>query len=235
MRRAGSQVERVEAARQRLQLIHRDGREAVVALGGEPLKHILGNVHAAGRHRDDIRAETRERVDQRMNRAAEFQIAAERDGESLQMALFLAQDVEVAERLRRMLAAAVAGVEHGAWRVLGGHARGAVMWMAQHDQVSIAGDDAHRVGEALALGRGARLHIGRADHRAAQTMHRGFETEARARRRLVKQRRHDQSGRRRDLFAAFELGGKAVGQRKHALDVRGLEILDRNDVEFCQA
>jgi len=45
-------------------------------LGGEPFKHILRNVHAAGRHRDDVRAEARERVDQRMNRAAKFQIAA---------------------------------------------------------------------------------------------------------------------------------------------------------------
>ena len=76
MRRAGRQIERVEAAGQRLQLVHRDGRKAVIALGGKPLEHVIGNVHAAGRHRDDVRAETRERINQRVNGAAKLQIAA---------------------------------------------------------------------------------------------------------------------------------------------------------------
>ena len=150
------------------------------------------------------------------------------------MALLFAQDVEIAQRLSGMLAAAVAGVQHRAWRVLGSDARRAVMRMAQHDQVGIAGDDADRIGQALALGGGARLHIGRTDHGAAEAMHRGLEAETGAGRRLVKQRRHDEAGGGRDLFAALELGGEAVGERKHAFDVRGLEILDRNDVKFCQ-
>src|SRR5215469_17152604 len=131
MRRAGRQIERVEAAGERLELIHRDGRKAVVALGGEPLEHVVGDVHPGSGDGDDIRAEARERVDERMDRATKLKVAAERDGETLQVAFFLSQDVEVAKRLRRMLAAAVAGVEHRAWRVLGGDAGRAVMRMAQ--------------------------------------------------------------------------------------------------------
>ena len=94
-----------------------------------------------------------------------------------------------------MLAAAVARVEHRARRVLRRHARRAVMGMAQHDQVGVSRDDAHGVGEALTLGGGTGVHIGRADHRAAQPMHRGLEAEPRARRGFVEKRRHDQSGR----------------------------------------
>ncbi len=150
------------------------------------------------------------------------------------MALFLAQNVEIAKRLGGMLAAAVARVHHRAWRVLRGHPRRAVMRMAQHDQVGVTGDDAHGIGQTLTLGGGARVHIGRADHGAAEPMHRGLEAEPGARRGFVKQRRHDQSGGGHNLFALRELPGKAVGKCKHAFDVRGLEILDRNDVKFCQ-
>src|SRR5271166_1398437 len=98
------------------------------------------------------------------------------------MAFLLAQDVEIAKRLSGMLAATVAGIQHRAWRVLGGYARRTVMRVAQHDEVRIARDDAHGICQALTLGGGARVHIGRADHSAAETMHRGLEAEACARR-----------------------------------------------------
>ena len=76
MRRAGRQIKRVESARKRFELVHRNGREAVVALRGQPLQHVVGHTHSSRRHRDNVRAESRERIDQRMNRAPKLQVTA---------------------------------------------------------------------------------------------------------------------------------------------------------------
>ena len=97
------------------------------------------------------------------------------------MPFFSTQYVKVAKRLRRMLAAAVAGVQHRARRVIGRNSRRAVMRMPQYNQVGISANDANRIGEALTLRRRACVHIGRADHRAAEPMHRGFKAEPRPR------------------------------------------------------
>src|ERR1017187_7371555 len=101
------------------------------------------------------------------------------------MPLLLAQDVEVAERLRGMLAAAVTRVDNRAWRIVSRNPCRAIMRMANDDQVRIAAHHAHRIGEALALRGGTRVHIGRTDDGAAEAMHRGFEAEPRAGRGLI--------------------------------------------------
>ena len=234
MRRVGRQVERVDSARERAQLFHRDRRKTVLAFGGDAFQHVVRHVHPVIRHGHDVGAEAGERINQRMDGAAEFQIAADGDRQSPQLPLLAAQDIEVAKRLCRMLAAAVARVNHGAWRVLGGDPRRAVARMAHHDNVGIGAHHAHGVGQGFALGGRGRVHVGRADDGAAEPMHRGFETQARAGRRFVEKRRHDKAVGSLERFAAFEPGGERVGELENPLDIDRGQVFDRDDVVFSE-
>ncbi len=169
-----------------------------------------------------------------MDRAAILQITADRDRQPFEVALLLAQDIEIAQRLGRMLAAAVAGVEDRTRRVFGGDPCGAVVRMAHDDQVGVGADHAGRVGEAFALGRGAGVHIGRTDHGAAEAMHRGLETEAGASRGFVKQRGHDQAARKVEALATLQCRRKLIRQREDPFDFRDRQVLDRDHVAFRQ-
>ena len=133
-----------------------------------------------------------------------------------------------------MLAAAVAGVDDGAWRILRGHPRRAIMGMAHDDQVRIAADHAYRICQAFALGGGTRMHVRRADDGAAEAKHRGFEAESRAGRGLIEKRRHDEAVGDRQALGVFKRGREAIGEREDALDFGKSEILDRYDVIFRQ-
>src|ERR1700675_3865302 len=101
-----------------------------------------------------------------MDGAAALEIAGNRDLHVLKTLLLRAQREQVAQRLRRMLVAAVAAVDYGNLRIFGGQTRGAVARMADDDDVGIVGNDADGVGEAFALGGGTHRWIGAGDVRA---------------------------------------------------------------------
>ena len=87
--------------------------------------------------------------------------------------------------------AAVAAIDHRDLRIFRREPRGAVARMADDDDIGVIGDDADRVGEALALGGGTDRGIGAGDIGAAEPQHGAFEGEPRAGRRFVEQARQD--------------------------------------------
>jgi hypothetical protein len=127
-----------------------------------------------------------------------------------------------------MLPAAVTGVEHRARRILGRDAPRAIARVTHDQQIGVRAHHPHGIGQTFALGSRAGVHVGGADDRAAQPMHRRLEAQARARRGLVEQRRHDQTVGGLELFAAFQGGGEFIGQAKDPLDFRQRQVVDRN-------
>ena len=67
--------------------------------------------------------------------------------------------VQIAKRLGGMFAAAVAGIQHRARRIVGRDSRRAVVRMPQHNDVGISADDANRIGKTLSLRGRACVHI----------------------------------------------------------------------------
>ena len=128
-------------------------------------------------------------LDQRMHGAAELEVAAQADGQVREAALFAPDGQKVGQRLRGVVVAAVAGVDHRHVRLHRGHQRRALLGVAHGDDVRVAGDDFHGVGNALALGGRGRGRLGKAQHLPAQFVHGRLKAEARARGGLEKQRR----------------------------------------------
>ena len=122
-----------------------------------------------------------------MHRAAELEVAAEADGQVFKAALAPPYRKKVCERLRRMLVAAVARVDDGHVRAVGGDAGRALLRVAHDGDVRIAGDGADGVRDALTLGDGAGVRLREADHLAAQAQHRRLKAKARAGARFVEQ------------------------------------------------
>ena len=96
-----------------------------------------------------------QRLDQRVHRASEFQVAAQADREIAEASLQGADRQQVGQRLRRVLVAAVSGVDDRDARFHGRDERGALLRMPHRADVRVAGDDPDRVRDALALGSGA--------------------------------------------------------------------------------
>ena len=198
---------------------------------------MRGQLHALGRHRHDGRAEARQRIDEGVDRARALEVAGDRDLQVLEALVLLLEGEQVAQRLGRMLVAAVAAIDHRDRRVFGGEPRRAVARMADHDDVGVVGDHAHRVGEAFALGGRTGRRIGAGDDLAAEPDHRALERQPRAGRGLVEQAREDVV--RADVGAAADaIGEMLVGQLlqvglggvENGLDVLVGQVVDRNDV-----
>ena len=172
-----------------------------------------------------------------MDGAAAFEIAGNRDLHVLEALFLRAQREQVAQRLRRVLVAAVAAIDHRDLRIFGGEPRRAVARMADDDDVGVIGDHADGVGEAFALGGGADGRIGAGDIGPAEPQHGAFERQARAGGRLVEQARQDEF--RRDRGAASDpVGDVVVGEflqkplrdLEDRLDLLVGQIIDRDDV-----
>ncbi|TYZ63645.1 hypothetical protein PybrP1_009009 [[Pythium] brassicae (nom. inval.)] len=180
----------------------RTGWSEQAAEGGQHSSSIGGTVlvqqsqtkapapHTAQRTRGDVvdrDVEEREQPGERVHRAAVLEVADHRDDlarEPVEVAAQLVVDrVEVQQRLRRVLADAVAGVQHGLARGGGGDGGAALHRVAQHDHVRVALEAADRVAERLALLAARRALVHRHDE-PAEAQHRGLERARRARRRL---------------------------------------------------
>jgi len=119
--------------------------------------------------------------------AAEFQIAAEANGEVFKAALFPLDGQQVGQRLGGVVVAAVPGVDDRDGHVLRRHPGRALLEVPHGDDVREAFHGLGRVGHALALGHGAAAGVGKADDLAAQLQHGGFKAQPRAGRGLVKE------------------------------------------------
>src|SRR2546428_6604720 len=110
--------------------------------------HLLEDLrrHLEGRraHEGEVGSELRERVRERVDRAAVLQIADEGDVLALERAFLVPDRVQVEERLRRMLARTVAGIEDRLLGELRRETRGALVRMAKHDRVAVRLDHPDR-------------------------------------------------------------------------------------------
>ena len=194
-------------------------------------------LHAGRGEGIDGGAEPRQRVNEGVDRAAAFKVAGDRDLHVFEAFVLRSQREQVAQRLRRVLVAAVAAVDHRHRRIFGGKPRRAVARVADDNDVGVIADDADGVGEAFALGRGTHGGIGAGDFVAAEPQHGALERQPRARRRLVEQARQDEFGR--DAGAASDPVGyvlvrqflqKPMRDLEDRLDLLIGEIIDRNDV-----
>ncbi len=185
-------------------------------------------LHAGRRQGIDGGAEPGQRIDEGMNGAAAFEVAGDRDLHVLEALVLRTQREQVAQRLRRVLVAAVAAIDHRDRRVFGGKPGGAVARMTDDDDIGVIADDADGVGEAFALGGGAHRRIGAGDVGAAEPQHGALERQPGARRRLVEQARQDELGR--DVGAAADPVGDILVRQFLQKPLRDLE--DRLDLHI---
>src|SRR5439155_17308267 len=156
--------------------------EAVSRPEREPFfLHLLEDLrrHLEGRraHEREMGPELRERVRERVDRAAILEVADEGDILALERALLVPDRVQVEEGLRRMLARPVARVDDRLLRELRGEARGAFVRMAEDDRVAVRLDHANRVREGLPLlDRGA-LRAAESQGTPTEPRHRALERE----------------------------------------------------------
>ena len=99
--------------------------------------------------------------------------------------------------------------------------------MADGHHVDVVGHRLQRVGDRLALGDGGELGAGETDHLAAEAQHGGFETQTRARARLIKQ-----SGKH-PAFAGvchfFTMGIDVLRFVQHFLNLTNGKIIESDD------
>ncbi len=162
-----------------------------------------------------------------MHGAAEGQIAAQADGQVGDTAEARLKRGQVGERLRRMHVSAVARVDDRHGGGAGCDQRGAFLRMADGHHVDVVGHRLQRVGDRLALGDGGELGAGETDHLAAEAQHGGFETQTRARARLIKQ-----SGKH-PAFAGvchfFTMGIDVLRFVQHFLNLTNGKIIESDD------
>ena len=158
--------------------------------------------------------------------AAEAEVTAERDLHALDVPELALDRVQVEERLRRVFAGTVTGVDHRD-RCDRRCPRGcALLIVAQHDHVGVRRDHADGVLERLALD-GAREGVRRLgpEHGAAEAEHRRFEAQPRPRARLVEERRHDAV---RETIVAY--AGERGRPFEDVIEERTVELLAADDI-----
>ena len=112
-----------------------------------------------------------------MDGAAEFQVAAQTDGQIIEAALLPVDGQQIRQGLGGVVVATVSGVDDGYQRVAGGHQRSTLLGVAHGDDIAVTADGADGVGHALALGGGGAAGGGEAQHLPAQTQHGALEAE----------------------------------------------------------
>ena len=175
-----------------------------------------------------------EQVDEGVDGAAVAQVADDRhdgalDGLAARGEL-AAQRVDVEERLRRVLARAVAGVDdrdEGGVRELGDRA---LVGVAHRDHVAVAGDDPGRVVDRLALGHRREREAGRRQDLPAQPGERRLEAEPGARRGLEEQAREHRPVEDVARVLAASQRTQAVGEGEQPLRRIEVELAGRDEV-----
>ena len=128
-------------------------------------------------------------MNQRMYGSAEFQVTAHPDGQVFKGALFPLNRQEVSQGLGRVIMSAVPGIDDRHRRAHGCNHRCAFFWVAHGDDIGIAANHTHRIGNAFALGSGAVACTGEANHTAAKLQHSRFKAQTCTGGRLKKERR----------------------------------------------
>ena len=126
-----------------------------------------------------------------MDRPAKLQVAAEADGQVVEMALFLVDGDEVRQGLGRVVVAAVTAVDHRHQGVLRCHQRRTLLGVAHGDDVAVGADHPDGVRHALALGGGGAGGGGKAQHLSAKGQHGALKAQAGTGGRLKEQRCQD--------------------------------------------
>ena len=137
--------------------------------------NVVGHGERGRRHKGKFAAKAFKGLGERMHGAPVFQIAHHGDFQVFQAALGFVDGYQIQQGLAGVLVGAVARVEHGHMRKLGGYARRAVLRMALDNRIGVAADDARAVGKRFAFFRAGVGAIGKANHLAAQALHGGFK------------------------------------------------------------
>ena len=185
MRFLGRHVERVDGRAVTLAFAHRHHLAAKFL--PQPAVDVRRQLHSLGSHRHDRGAESRQRIDKGMDRSRSSEVAGDRDLQISQALVFLPEQEQIAQRLRRVLVAAVAAVDHRDRRILGRKPRRAIARVTDDHEVRIIRDHPDGIGEALALGGRACCRIGTGDGLAAEPDHRAFERQPRTGARFIEQ------------------------------------------------
>ena len=180
-----------------------------------------GHLRAHALKGDDVRAR-----DARVR-----DVADDPDRGAVELAEALAQRVDVEQRLRRVLALAVAGVDDRGAAPFGDELRGARPRGAEHDRVGLVrAEREHGVLQRLAL-LDARAAGGEVDDVRGEALGGELEGAARARGGLVEEVEHHPPAQGRHLLdLAVGHLGEARRLLGDPLDARAVEILDREQV-----
>ena len=171
---------------------------------------------------------TAERADERVDGAAKLEVAAEAHGQVVESPLLALDGEQVRERLRRVVVAAVTGVDDGDLGVHGGDERRALFRVAHGDDVGIAADGADGIGDALALRRGRAAGGREAEDLAAEREHGGLEAQARPGGGLKEQRGEDLAVAL--VGIGLRAGDDVVGLGDQFVDLLGAELQNVDQV-----
>ncbi len=155
----------------------------------EFLLHIVGQAQFGGRNQYKMRTLVAAHcLDERMDGASVFQVAAQTDSQVVEASEFAAYCQQVGHSLRRVAVSAIARIDDGNAAVLACHTWGTLFVVAHGDDVGKRRDDAHRIGYRLALAHRTRPGVGEAQHVAAEFHHSGCKTQSGTGTRLIEKR-----------------------------------------------
>ena len=168
------------------------------------------------------------RRNERVHCAAVVQVAANAYGQAVEGTLFVLYRQQVGQGLGRVIVPAVARVDYGHARVALADYRRALEGVAHRDYVGIAADNLEGVGDRLALCGARRVRLGEAEHPAAQRQHRRLKAQARARRRLKKERRQYLAAAK--LRILLSVCHNVVGNSDKTVDLLGRQIENVDEI-----
>ncbi len=185
------------------------------------------------RRADDVglRVELRHRVEDRVHRAHPH-VAHEQEGEAVDRPQLALRRVEVGQHLRRVLAPAVAAVDHGDRRPAGRLGRRTLLEVPHRDDVAVVLQHVHRVLDRLLVEvAGARvLRVGEAEDVPTEPVHRGLGGEPRAGARLVEGCQQGLAAEQVCVLAVACDRGELVSDLEDTLELGALKALERQDV-----
>ena len=133
---------------------------------------VLGDAQLLRRDEHEaVALELAQRGGQGVDRPAEFQVAAEADGQMVQPPLALADGHQVDHGLGGVCVPAVAGIDDRHAGIQGGPERRALLRVAHGDDVGIVAHHAGGIGHRLPLAGTGQLRPGKAQRLAAQPQH----------------------------------------------------------------